>query len=294
MSYESRKIEAADGGYVDIVDEVHRVPFGGRFELALPGVDRLSVIVTDRLSGRILQESLDYSLVGDGLALAVQILPGSGIEVGTELLVSYRAAVVPSQTVGGPAFNYMTRVTVRWLSVYQGWRHRTGLLLATGPGSPRDGPNWDETTLGMRVEVPVRIGSASGSMERRWRNFFGDYSVVDNFSGRLLMKVGPRLTAIASAGYQSYARQTRYTSRQGEASVIWQQSDILTVEGGLSYWGWSEAPRSAGFLSPNVRLTLVLGELQARLRYGRYIRDASDGPYSAEDRLLVSLVRRFR
>jgi hypothetical protein len=295
LFYESRIVESVGDGFVDVVDERYRIPESLRFSLRLPGVVPGSVVISTPLDSRILQEGIDYALVVEGHALAVQILPGSGLGAGDDLLVSYRAVLSPSQTASGPAFEYGLQARFGYLTLEHRRSHRIGLGLTTVPFGDSPTETWDEQILALRATIPAGPATASGSLERKWRDFFGDYSVIDQGSFRLAMLLPRGLGATASGHFLSADRfGGRYTSRQGEAALEWRATPGWTLTGGMSYWRWKEGPTSAGFLSPTAELRVLWRAMEVRARYGLYRLDSWGSPTRREERVYVSVVRRFR
>jgi len=90
-------VRDSDAGFFEIVDEAYTVPLNGLIILNTRFIVIQTIVVTSARSPIVYEEGLDYEVaqLADGLT-RMTILPAGRIETGETILVSYKAAILPS------------------------------------------------------------------------------------------------------------------------------------------------------------------------------------------------------
>lgn len=276
---------------LDVLEESHQVDVARVFTLEQLRVERASIEIWDEARTLLLQEDVDYRVVETGPVLDIHILPGSRVQEGEIVLVSYRYRSLAAEDTQLLYVNYETTLRIKGLSVRHGRRQRS-LDTSGTSGAPSD-PDDVDLWFGVSVSGKTRIGGVSVDASRRSRSAAEIEYWSDELRGELTL---PAFGAIESRVRGSTARTvaaelvTRTTSAGGTFSFA--ASRTVRVSGGVDGWIWARDEQDPErFLSGHAMITWRFGQVNTILTFDQIRR--SNGISRTENRWSVRVVRRF-
>lgn len=294
LGFERRLVTGAPST-APVVDERHQVTQARSVMLAFPEVEPLSILVRSSDGVTLYVEGADYSVSAAGSATRLDVPPGSRIQVGETVLVSYRYRVAPQAGRSTRQLDY--DVTLRRGGV--SLRHRR-LVRQSGdePSRGSDAPLWagaafDEarTVVEFRRRTPIGNLTLEGGL-RAWKRpgeRAGEYQAGGTLEPPSFGPLG-----MSSAVYWSASRAggVDVGSLSVTSTVWWTISTALKTRAVVESFRWAQAGAvPQRFLTAALAAEWQVGSTEMALR--GEVRHRSYLVRDVESRLTGRLVRRF-
>ncbi len=292
FGYERFLVDAADGAFVTVIDELHVVEPSRSFVLDNTSVDPGSVFVTDPLGQIVFESGLDYQTTESGPLLEIIALPTGRIAVGDTLLVSYMYEASAEAKGKAALASYSAVLSFPWFHV----THRRNLREAIDGADamfPLEVGSRDEIMVGVGTHLDLPVGLLDAQAEWEHREYEGFTAEVLSLGGNL--SFGLPASARASVGgsiSEAHVTTGEQTTASFRSSLGWTPVRRLSVSAMFATWRWA---RDDGF-----RRRINTGSFQADWRVGltrvhfRYTRSSwDDGTAGKNDRIWFHLIRTF-
>ncbi len=291
VGYQQRRPRDSLDGFVYVVNEPHRVDPTRSVVLEESGVDTATVVLRSADEAVVFVAGVDYELVVIGALVEIRILPGSRIQEGETILVSYR--FLP--TIFGRREDALTSrysLSLRW----KGWEahhSRTRRASETTGTSSVLSADLDETLTGLRTVQRAWGGRVRLEALRRTRESVNlDFTAYEVRAGLELPGSRDLRWGIDATG--RWTREGKNWVRAFTAGPVahWAPIPTLRLRAAANLWIWSQdGARPERILAGNLQADWSVASLELTLRY---FHDRRERPERiAGNRLFVSLVRRL-
>lgn len=290
-------------GLISIADESHVTTLSGTFTLNNRFILSASIIVISDDGTLVYVEGIDYevnSLSGD--LTEILTIPGSRINEGDTLLVSYQASALPSQEFSTTQTRYNLGFDLGWFQFSHMDRRSDDTLKSGADESFLNDSRNTVTNLLFRWKVKgndFRVGA-----ERRYILAGGFDSTIYTYQQSLSWlyssKTQLNLTATEAFTEQELRDTDLYSL---DLSLDLKPYPGMTVRPTLGYWkrqdkdGLTAVKRDDEFISAGFRLHWKYRKVDMNFSYFHNQRDINIEPdskvRSEEDRVMFKLTRRF-
>ncbi len=289
--YEWHDQSAKEDGFIERLDEPHRVGPNGRFQLDRAFAEPSSLTVTSDDGTLLYEEGIDYRSVITGPFLEVIVLPGGRIAIGDLVRVSYRFRVVPDASANAFIWGYELGLRLGGIRLYV-QRSRQDSQDSVPPGVLPVLRNYDDSAVGIGVDLANRYGSISVAAEHRRQTT----DVFDYTTNTLRAALGVMVRRNLEASVRGLLMAQRGTEIPldqllGEASLEWGLSRALRLRAYVAAWNWDFGLRKEDFLGGGVGLEWNVARLTTLVRFDRL--SWENGFDRLENRLYISLTRAF-
>jgi hypothetical protein len=276
---------------IDVLEEPHDVDVTRSFSLIELRVERESIEIWNEARTLILVEGVDYRIVETGPATEIQILPGSRVDEGEVVLVTYRYRTLAGEETDLLYVNYESTLRAGGLSLRHGRRQRSENTSGAGGAlpSPKDVDMW----YGASYSGRTRLGGISIDAARRSRSAeeirYSTNEARLDYTPPAFGRVEGRLRATTS---RTVAEDQITSTSTAGGSVAWPVSRTLRVTAGIDAWIWGrDGQDDERFLSGHAMATWRFGQVNTIFTFDQVRR--SNGIGRTENRWSVRVVRRF-
>jgi hypothetical protein len=294
LSLERNRRAGSSAITLAVVDERHDVPTSRSFTLVQPDVDLGSVVVRS-LDGTVTYiDGADYVLNQAGVLVRVTVPPGSRIQTGSVVLVSYRYRPPPTGRVDATGFQYDLALGRPGIDL----QHRRLRRQSGNGGGPRVGleqlpADFDETrtTLALRMNSPVGGVSVDGTLlrQQRFRTLATERSVNVGYAaptlGPATLALGAGWTRAATGPLELRSRALSATLHCTVAATV-----ALSTRLDVSTWDQTESGHQR-FVSSVVGIEWRPQALEVGGRYEYHVREL--GTRHTTTRLALRVLRRL-
>lgn len=276
LTFEGRTLEGDTLPSVPVVDEAHTVPPGRSFTLDETDVALASVTVTSADGTVTYTLETDYVLVEVGPVVRVDVPPGSRVEVGATVLVSYRFRARLSERPEAQRAEYDVSLAAGPVLL----RHRRRRRDARD-GDPLDLPtrvglsDYDESRTSLEFRDVTSFGriDLSASLHERER-LSRETQVLDAGISYTPPSLGQMQASFSLYGSDSRTGGLRARSASLHTSVAWSLTRTLWLRGTSEGFVWRQTDTGTQrFLSGGLTAIWKLDFNEVELRYAHHRRD---------------------
>ena len=279
------------GGVLDVLDETHVVDETRSFLLDHPHVEIATIVIRDEDTDVFYTPEIEYRIVPVGDLIEIILLPGTRIEPGTPLLVSYRYRIpeLPSGDVTTGRYN--ASFSMRGVTL----QHTRSLRDSDrGNGEALLGfSTFDEVRSSVRVNWNTPLGryDFEGSIRERRSSAF-DFETAEVSSSLALPRWRQLQVIVGGSGRRTTDGAGELTARSAYGTVLWAPHPRLQLSSrvqllALELDGGSGDRTVGGY----VNASFGLGQIEGSVRF-EYDRRFEPLDYSG-GRLYVRLARQL-
>lgn len=291
----------SNAGFYEIIDQPYLVPLSGIITLEDRFIAPETIIVTDATSTVVYVEGLDYEVnqIIDNLT-QVFILPGSQIIVGETVLISYKAAIIPSSKFS--SLNTATGFSIKknWFSFsYFDTQIRYDTISGNGGQFLAD-TRTQTALLGITWDM-TRTSNQFSAERRFYKNgLFGTTTYTLTQSVNLSLSTRMMLNFRIS-GSQSTSDLEKTDMYMLNLDFLWRPSPPWTIRPTLGAWKRKRNPTIPGSVSGIIDERVLSASLNVRWAFRKIILDlnlrhndrVADGADFVDDNVSLNMRRRF-